>query len=170
MKSRYPAIRKNADGTIVCRGCGGDIPKGRQTWCSNPCYDTYCPERVIFAVKQRDKGICQICLGSIAQMLKEWKESAPLDFFEKYSTHPRPVGLDGHHWTSQEWKFVAAEWKAYKQNKPSAEYDHIVPFSEGGDTVLENMRLVCANCHKKRTAEWRASRRKNKSEDLLDFT
>jgi 5-methylcytosine-specific restriction endonuclease McrA len=44
------------------------------------------------------------------------------------------------------------------------EYDHIVPFSEGGLTVLENMRTLCRQCHKKRTAAWRRERALNSKE------
>jgi 5-methylcytosine-specific restriction enzyme A len=35
--------------------------------------------------------------------------------------------------------------------------DHIIPFSEEGDTSLDNMRTLCVPCHKKITKEWRAS-------------
>lgn len=35
------------------------------------------------------------------------------------------------------------------------EYDHIKPFSEGGLTIIENIRTLCINCHKKRTLNWR---------------
>lgn len=38
---------------------------------------------------------------------------------------------------------------------PKAEYDHIIPFSEGGLTTVENMRTLCSPCHKTRTATWR---------------
>ena len=45
-------------------------------------------------------------------------------------------------------------------SRPIAEYDHIVPFSEGGLTVLENIRTLCTTCHAKRTADWYAERAK----------
>jgi 5-methylcytosine-specific restriction endonuclease McrA len=45
------------------------------------------------------------------------------------------------------------DWRAWRRAKPKKpEYDHIVPFSEGGLTVLENMRTLCRPCHKARTA------------------
>lgn len=50
----------------------------------------------------------------------------------------------------------------YKRTRPTWECDHIVPFSEGGVTVLENMRTLCVDCHKKRTAEWRKRRAEQK--------
>ena len=39
------------------------------------------------------------------------------------------------------------------------ECDHIVPFSEGGLSVVENCRVLCVPCHKKRTAEHRRSKK-----------
>jgi 5-methylcytosine-specific restriction endonuclease McrA len=42
--------------------------------------------------------------------------------------------------------------------KPRPEFDHIVPFCEGGLTVLENMRTLCHDCHTKRTADWHKER------------
>lgn len=104
-KGRYPKARYDA-GKKVCRGCGGPIGYRRQSWCSAACYRKFCPQMVLMAVRQRDKGICQLC----------------------FTRAIRP------------------------------EYDHIQPFSEGGLTVLENMRTVCHKCHKQRTNEWRKQR------------
>lgn len=42
------------------------------------------------------------------------------------------------------------------------EYDHIIPFSEGGLTVLENMRTLCSPCHNQRTREWKKAKRAEK--------
>ena len=58
----------------------------------------------------------------------------------------------------------------------SPEFDHIIPFCEGGKTILENMRTLCHDCHKKRTAEWHAERakkrreEKQKAQEVLNFT
>lgn len=60
-KHRYPVARKDADGKPLCRGCGNPVPKGRQSWCGDACYGKFCPAMVISKVKERDKGICQIC-------------------------------------------------------------------------------------------------------------
>jgi 5-methylcytosine-specific restriction endonuclease McrA len=105
-KSRYPSLKK-VDGKYVCRGCGGEVPQGRQTWCSRECYKTHCPQMVNWAVRQRDKGICQIC--------------------------------------------------QLPAKRP--EYDHIIPFSKGGNTILENMRTLCTPCHKAVTKAFAAQGR-----------
>jgi len=48
-------------------------------------------------------------------------------------------------------------WGGHSRLRPP-DYDHIVPFSEGGLTVLENMRTLCRPCHKARTKAWHAER------------
>jgi 5-methylcytosine-specific restriction endonuclease McrA len=48
--------------------------------------------------------------------------------------------------------------RAWRKARPRIEYDHIIPFSEGGLTLVENMRVLCRKCHKSRTALWRAEK------------
>lgn len=33
----------------------------------------------------------------------------------------------------------------------SFEFDHVVPFSAGGNTSLENLQALCRTCHNKKT-------------------
>lgn len=110
-KSRFPDFPRGPDGKRLrgpngrnfCRGCKvKEVPKGRFAWCSQECINTFHPNLVIWDVKKRDKGICQIC-GEPAQ-------------------YP--------------------------------EYDHIIPFSEGGPTIVGNLRTTCQKCHKERTKQW----------------
>ncbi len=52
-------------------------------------------------------------------------------------------------------------WGAYQKwvnSRPKVNYDHVIPFSEGGLTVLENMRTLCEPCHKSRTKDWHKER------------
>jgi hypothetical protein len=134
--NRFPRMMKRPDGTYGCRGCGRDIPKGRQAWCSRECCRKYHPAYVVQEVKKRDKGICQLCSEDLKQLEAEWWKQKP-DYLK--------VG-----WKAQE------EWV---RNKPRANFDHIVPFSEGGLTVLENMRTLCEPCHRKRTRQWHKERK-----------
>lgn len=67
----------------------------------------------------------------------------------------RPEWLDGEAYTAFDARFKA--WAATKP--PREEHDHIVPFSEGGLTILENLRTLCGKCHKTRTKEWHAARK-----------
>lgn len=70
-RGRFPIQQKREDRLPGCRGCGEPVPKGRQSWCSKACYDTYCPARVTWFVKQRDKGICQICKVDIFASIRQ---------------------------------------------------------------------------------------------------
>lgn len=140
-RSRFPIQPKREDGTWGCRGCGGDIPKGRHTWCSKKCCHQFHPQFVISAAKRRDKEICSECGLDCRQALSEWMANKPRDY--------------------------DADYLKWRNQKPTPiEYDHIVPFSEGGQTVLGNIRSLCANCHKKRTRKWHGER-KNKREGVL---
>lgn len=126
-KSRFPELKK-VDGKIVCRcGCGKPIPKGRQTWASRECVKRFHPFEVRQAVRARDKGVCQICKLDIPAAYQKWRSERP------------------------SWQ---RDW-ALKGQGPREEYDHIVPFSEGGLTVLENMRTLCHDCHVVVTTKWR---------------
>lgn len=136
--SRHRFPMQVAPGT--CRGCHGKIiaPR-RKTWCSHECKKRYDPYWVRRAVIERDKHICQICGMDIHAAYLAWRRA-------------RPVNAAPWH--------GSAEWVSWCKARPYEEYDHIVPFCEGGATVLENMRTLCGACHKKRTAEWRAQRAK----------
>lgn len=134
-RGRFPIRQRREDGTWGCRGCGSAIPKGRLTWCSTACKKRFEPSFVISAVRHRDNGICQRCGFDCAGALKDWQRE---------------------YWKKQSW----TERQEMRLNKPpAAEYDHIVPFSEGGLTVLENMRTLCGSCHHAVTKEWRQRKR-----------
>ena len=138
-KSRFPKQQMRADGKLGCRGCGSAIPKGRQTWCSNKCYDTFSPNRVLYFVRDRDKEICQFDHNK--------------EHTKWFRSQPSGVSYE-----------LYREWARQKPKSP--EYDHIIPFSEGGLTILENMRTLCRACHKKVTRNWRRTRNQPK-EQLL---
>lgn len=141
-KGRFPIQQIRADGSKGCRGCGEAIPKGRSSWCSNDCWLKFEPAMVIRAAKERDKEVCAGCgfdyRAAYAEWLKKCYESdASPRFYSTRFKFPPPQGI---------------------------EYDHIVPFSEGGFTVLENIRSLCSTCHKARTKEWHRERKAAKTQ------
>lgn len=136
-KHRFP--KQIAPGT--CKGCHRPVTAPRRkTWCSDACKKLYDPYWVKKAVIARDKHICQLCGADIAKAKREWRKA-------------RPSGA-----------FTSDEWREWYKGRPATkeEYDHIVPFCEGGPTVLENMRTLCESCHKRRTAEWRKAKKEGK--------
>lgn len=150
MKCRYPKLIRDQNGRPLCRGCGKPVPKGRQTWCSNQCYAARCPGMVISAVFSRDKGVCAICgrdtiklQRACQRMLNRaydlpWASPVLAGFGSKGERVRKAVHKAGFPGTYRQW------WEA----------DHIIPFSEGGETILENMRTLCVPCHRKRTRHW----------------
>lgn len=117
-----------------CRGCHQPVPKGRHSWCGDECFNKFHPVMVRRAVDLRDKKVCQLCGLDVPVALKAWKLSRP------------------------PFKFGDETWQAWRRSKPKVEYDHTVPFAEGGLTVLTNMRTLCVPCHRKVTKEFAAKR------------
>ena len=135
-RSRFPT--QVAPG--LCKGCHEPITAPRRTsWCSDECKKRYDPHWVKKAVNERDRHICQMCGTDLHAAKLAWRRARPAD--GPYET---------------------ARWAAWRKAKPVEEYDHIIPFSEGGKTVVENMRTLCRECHKKRTAEWRKAKKETK--------
>lgn len=129
-RSRYP----QQPAKRLCRGCHQPVPSNRQTWCSKECYQKFEPRNVRSAVDERDKRVCQLCHRDISAEEKDW--------------------LAGQPDRNNDW----LKWCAWRRLKPVVEYDHIVPFCEGGKTILENMRTLCVPCHRNVTKELRSRR------------
>jgi len=133
-RSRFP----KSIGKGFCKGCHEPITAKRRTsWCCDECKTRYDPYWVKRAVVARDKHVCQLCGHDIRAEELAWRNA-------------RPSGGVGEK--------VGAQFAAWRRARPREEYDHIIPFCEGGKTVLENMRTLCHECHLKRTAEWRKSK------------
>lgn len=134
-KGRFPVQQKRGH----CRGCGALLPKGRSGWCCRKCYQRFEPQMVLIEVRKRDADVCSMCGYDSRAAREAWVKSC-------WAERIPPDSCAGQ---------GRITWR-----KP--EYDHIKPFSEGGLTILENMRTLCSVCHKQRTAEWHRSRKANK--------
>lgn len=178
-RPRYPdTVIEN--GVVLCRGCRKPVPKGRQTWCSNECYETKCPQRVRFHVWERDKGVCSDCgvdtqrMANRMQRALRYPEVSNWDYsrgtmFNREDYEKACKILVRHR--TKVWNACAKRKASMIQDGwPSHtcrdwwEADHIIPHSEGGEYVLENMRTLCVPCHKKRTKQWHKVRKLPKNE------
>lgn len=121
---------KRPDGTRQCRGCGGDVPAGRRSWCGDACVERhrianwqgYARQRVW----ERDRGRCASC------------GLADGDFHGPVKNAHLRAGN-----TMLSCPFLP--WEA----------DHIVPLIEGGDGTMENLRTLCRPCHVAETVKLR---------------
>lgn len=164
-ENRFPIQQRRPDGSLGCRGCGGAIPKGRQTWCSKQCCDTYHPAMVIGAARRRDKEICSQCGYDAASATRQWwTERAEIDKLFKSGWTPEWKPGDPQPDNSEYYRRFQ-EWQE-KGRPRKIEYDHIIPFSEGGLTILENIRSLCEVCHKERTKLWHRERKQDATMQL----
>jgi hypothetical protein len=170
-----------------CRGCHTDVPKGRLSWCSNKCYDTYDPKRVRWFCQQRDKNICHHCGIDTNRERMRYKHAYKLPpvnhrnyygndggFIFRRDEYDRAVAIANRHIAARR---IAAknrlermrlEGWPWGSNRDWWEMDHIIPYSEGGLTILANVRTLCVPCHKTRTKKWyKDKNQKNQTCDLF---
>lgn len=184
-RDRYPQFKKDVDGKPLCRGCGSLVPKGRQTWCSSKCYETRCPSVVRMAVERRDKGVCVMCNVDTIKAQKRIKgfHWGHFSIPEINSAHRRfsPGGWNSPFDSDRFKRAQSIRSKFGKRYAEAAkkraekyfqigfpktlardwwEVDHIIPHSEGGEYILENLRTLCIPCHKSRTKKWHKERKK----------
>jgi 5-methylcytosine-specific restriction enzyme A len=124
-----------------CRGCKGDVPKGRYTWCSDLCVEQYKirsdPGYVRSQLKNRDKGICAICGLDCLAFEKELKALM--------------WSVGGGPWAVRDRKL---ELGIPQHRDTCWDADHIVPVVEGGGQCgLDGYRTLCWKCHKTVTAD-----------------
>ncbi len=130
------SLPKGPNGRNLCRWCNLEVPKGRQTFCSDWCVDEWKlrtdPGYLREKVFERDRGICAVC-GTDC-------EAAWL--------HLRRLRGSARLKAKNEWRPGSRKslWDA----------DHIVPVVEGGgECDLANLRTLCLKCHRAATAELR---------------
>ena len=117
-----------------CRWCGAEVPKGRFTFCGEPCVHQWKlrtdPGYLRAQVFARDRGVCAQC-GVDTEALR--KDKRKLDYAARKQFE-------------KEWGRRRHPWDA----------DHVVPVAEGGgECDLSNMRTLCLRCHREATAALR---------------
>ena len=119
----------------LCRWCGGEVRKGRFTFCSAACVHQWKlrtdPGYLRDEVFARDRGVCARC-GLDTEALR--RDKRKLDYAARRQFE-------------KEWGRRRHLWDA----------DHIVAVVEGGgECGLSNIRTLCLKCHRQATAELRA--------------
>ena len=135
------ALATGPNGRALCRWCSLEVPKGRQTFCSDWCVHEWRlrtdPGYLRDKVFERDHGVCAECA---VDCVAEWNRIRRLP-------HGRRL-------------VVLKTWGIKQRGRKSLwDADHILPVCEGGgECDLDNLRTLCVRCHLKVTAELRARR------------
>ncbi len=125
------ALEKGPGGRSLCRWCNAEVPKGRRSFCSDPCVHEWRlrtnPGYLREKVFHRDKGVCARCGVNTMALRGDMRK---LDYAARR-------------------KFLK-EWHLTEGSRKSLwDADHIVPVAEGGGQCdLANMRTLCLLCHR----------------------
>ena len=132
-------LEKGENGRALCRWCGLEVPRGRQTFCSIWCVNEwrlrsdpgYLRDRVL----ERDRGVCALCRTDTNAAYFELKKSR--------GTHRLKL---------------LERWGLKRLNRKTLwDAEHILPVVEGGgECDLANIRTLCLVCHRRQTLELRA--------------
>ena len=149
------------DGRKLC-GCGcGKVPEGRRTvWASRECNEAWllrwhlrAQRNFVFA---RDGGKCQLC-GCLPEQLRAETRSG---FGWSYckTAAENQAARDA---AVARWVVAAAEgWP--RTSRVWWEMDHVIERADGGVDSVDNLRVVCYRCHKRKSAEARSARAKSR--------
>ncbi len=133
---RAADLPRGTTGRALCRRCGNEVPKGRRTFCSDPCVHEWrlrtSPAYLRDCVLKRDRGVCARCtVDTLAayRLLKQARGKRRQELFTVW-------GLER--------LMRKSLWDA----------DHILPVVEGGGACdLSNLRTLCLHCHRVVTLE-----------------
>lgn len=103
--------------------------------------------------REDGKPSCRGCGAAIPKRRRTWCSNACFHLYEPSrvlaACHQRDKGICCQ----------CGRKPRRKGRKSQINYDHIIPFSEGGLTVVENIRTLCSACHKAITKEWHGTRK-----------
>lgn len=167
-------LPRGPNGRALCRQCNQEVPKGRRSFCSDPCVEiwkirssaSYAAEKVL----ERDHGICALCGLDCVALMQELRQLREQSLIAKY-------GELGHRLKYMEWHnptgFVDDDALAFVRrcrelelprtyrllNRRLWDLDHIIPVIDGGGSCgLDNLRTLCLKCHKQETDKLAARR------------
>lgn len=160
---------KGPNGRGLCRYCNEEVPKGRQTFCSEPCIHEWkirsnsgYSRKMVW---KRDHGMCALCgIDTEVERAKRREVQRLMEWFAR--RHLEDAGLAGYIYLEIK-KMVDAQLKPLgwpiTTERSWWENHHIIPVVEGGGCCsIDGMQTVCTPCHRRLTAELR-KRLKNKN-------
>jgi 5-methylcytosine-specific restriction endonuclease McrA len=110
------------------------------------------PGAQTYAVYERDNWVCQLCGRDIRAAQQAYQAQREAKARELYGDVPSQRWYGHHNRYCPRWRAWLEEF-GYGRGRFS-EVDHIVPVSEGGGLcTLDNLRLICGQCHAQETKE-----------------
>lgn len=150
-----------------CRECGADPPKGRRTFCSDACVDTWKvrsqPAFAAQKVLERDRGVCADCGLDCVAVREEvrrmkWQPTRRYDY-QTCTYFECAEGTAANAANVERCRALDLPVHIARGGRRLWEMDHIVPVVEGGGSCgLDNLRTLCWRCHRRVTAELAARR------------
>lgn len=146
---RIDKLSRGPNGRALCRWCSVEVPRGRRSFCSDPCVHEHKlrsdPGYLREKVFERDRGVCAVCgvdCNKVERVFRSLLRKAGL----KPSHFPRLVEHDPDRYGALD--MFRQEFPWFKPHVSSWAADHIVPVVEGGgECGLENIRTLCLRCH-----------------------
>lgn len=155
--------KRGPNGRPLCRWCGVEVPKGRESWCSQRCVDEFVIRkgdgRAATLVFKRDKGVCALCGLDTEELYRVVRgfPSAKARYTAPRSVRPVVVPKLSHEVRASLLRGLTA--LGFHADQRFWQADHITPVVEGGGACgLDNLRTLCVPCHKAETAKLAAKR------------
>lgn len=153
-------LPQGPNGRNLCRECQTEVPKGRQTFCSNGCVEKWKvrsdPTFVRIKLYERDKGVCAICGADCVALVKELEKiEGPVDYWTKKSYAYAGL-IIRNKILSARLEELAIPLHRYERRRRYGiwDADHITPVVEGGgECGLDGYRTLCCRCHRDETTK-----------------
>lgn len=136
--------KRGPNGRRLCRFCRNEVPRGKRTFCSEPCVHEWKlrsnPGYLRVHVFRRDLGVCAKC-GVDTRMTAILMQDA--------------LKAAGYNAKADRYKALLNEFRLTpnEAQKSLWEADHTTPVAfGGGECGLEGIQTLCKKCHKLKTA------------------
>ncbi len=168
-------LPKGPNGRNLCRQCGDEVPKGRQTFCSQACVDAWSvktnPGHARRLVFKRDRGVCAVCgldTEALVRELKRLRREARkrMGYRDDHSSYYGRFYADTPFGQMVERLQLPRHLRDL--DRSFWEMDHTIPVVEGGgECGLDNLRTLCWACHARATRQLRGRRARHQQLELV---
>ncbi len=165
-------LARGPNGRALCRECRTEVPRGRRTFCGDPCVDRWKwrtdPGFVRRKVFERDQGICSLCgrdtIAWATELIQRVHQEARRR--DARTCYGSPMaGVVWRH-TPDGRRFLEALARSEGlapsdlfRRETLWDADHVVPVAHGGGLCgLDGYRTLCIPCHRGETRRAFAAR------------